>query len=398
MRGSQVNILGKRPVRGAGLGRVPSVATLPTALVTLPDIPDAEYDRLARSVAGELTPAEQAEVDAWVAESAARGHVRDAVVAAWHASIAPPDVDVDAAWRKVTASMNMPRDVVVVDIASRKRRWLTSGVLMRAAAVLGLVAGTAEVVRRLNSDPIANSTLASAEATIETRAAERRSVTLPDGSQIELGVASTLRVAPEFGGTTRDVTLEGEAFFRVEHDAARPFRVTVRGVRVEDLGTEFSIRAYDSDTAFRVAVESGVVAVQTSAEPVVLNPHDVAMVSGQAVVSVSRNVDVSNYSAFAAGKLIFDNATLSQVFAELERWFDVDFRVTDSSVLGRRLAVPTGFDEGTSLDTVLQTIELSIGGGLHFMRSGERGRVIEVAAPARTGMSSGVLEQVGGGA
>ncbi len=88
-----------------------------------------------------------------------------------------------------------------------------------------------------------------------TRRGERRTIQLSDGSRIELGVASVLRVYP-FTGAGRNVVLDGGRF-DVVHHAARPFTVWLPHTTIEDLGTRFGVHAYRRDKRIRIAVTRG---------------------------------------------------------------------------------------------------------------------------------------------
>jgi ferric-dicitrate binding protein FerR (iron transport regulator) len=124
----------------------------------------------------------------------------------------------------------------------------------------------------------------------------------------------------------------------------------------------------------------------------VLHPRDVAILADTGDAIVERSVDVDRYSAWARERveLIFDNVPLRSVFAELERWYDVKFEVTDPAVLSRTLNVPVA---GVSIDEVLQVMNTAL--ELRFERDG---RVVRLVAPVRTGMTSQSAPQVGGGA
>src|SRR6185312_11690286 len=92
--------------------------------------------------------------------------------------------------------------------------------------------------------------------TFATRTGEQIQVTLPDGSQVSLGARSKLTVAYTRGA--RDVRLEaGEAFFAVQKNAARPFRVHVLDGVVTAVGTAFDVRT--TNDRVLVAVAEGVV-------------------------------------------------------------------------------------------------------------------------------------------
>ncbi len=77
--------------------------------------------------------------------------------------------------------------------------------------------------------------------TYSTTIGGRETLTLDDGSQIELNTNTSVRVA--YGANQRNVWLDkGEAYFRITHDPAHPFMVTLGDKRVTDLGTKFLIR------------------------------------------------------------------------------------------------------------------------------------------------------------
>jgi ferric-dicitrate binding protein FerR (iron transport regulator) len=171
--------------------------------------------------------------------------------------------------------------------------------------------------------------------------------------------------------------------------------VRTTGAVIEDLGTEFVVRAVMQEP-LRVAVSEGSVSVARVGAPpgsaAVLNPRDVATLADTGDALVLRNVDVDRYTAWARERveLIFDNTPLRSVFAELERWYDVKFEVTDPAVLSRTLNAPVA---GVSIDEVLQVMNTAL--ELRFERDG---RVVRLAAPVRTGMTSQSAPQVGGGA
>ena len=119
-----------------------------------------------------------------------------------------------------------------------------------------------------------------------------------------------------------------------------------------------------------MAVASGSVAVRrgsTADTAVLLSPRDVATVGSSGEIAVTRGVDVSRFTAFAAGRLVFIDTPFAEVASELRRWYDVDVSVTDSSLLDRHL---TSTFEGESLDEVLRIIGLSL--NWRYVRDGNR--------------------------
>jgi ferric-dicitrate binding protein FerR (iron transport regulator) len=229
-----------------------------------------------------------------------------------------------------------------------------------AAAAVLLVA---VAVRMTSVDgTLTGGTMALTSAEMRTGVGEQRTIDLTDGSQVVLGAASTLRLAAGFGESTREVFLEGQAFLRVRHDAARPFVVNAGGTRAIDLGTAFEVRAWPNE-AVRVAVTEGVVEVRRDTgmlDSTVLQPGDIAEVPASGETVVKRQQDVERLLGWTRGELVFQDATLGDVARDLERWFDVQVRIEGDAVRARHLTANLRI--GDSLDTILEVIETTLPG------------------------------------
>jgi transmembrane sensor len=259
-----------------------------------------------------------------------------------------------------------------VDAArARGARLGVGGLAAVAAALLAVTLAR----RDANQGP---STAAAAERVVTTPIGVRDSVTLPDGSRIVLAPGTRLVVAPGYGGSARDVTLEGQARFSVRHDEARPFSVRVRGAVVRDLGTEFTVRSAEADSvAVEVAVFEGSVALDaagatpSAGQPptgrgVVLGPGDRGEVRRDGRVEARRGAATSEDTAWTRGRLVFRGTPLSTVRTELRRWYGVDLRLADETLAQRRL---TASFDGEPVDRVVDAIALAVGADVE--RSGD---------------------------
>lgn len=192
---------------------------------------------------------------------------------------------------------------------------------------------------------------------------------LIDGTQVLLSVDSRLRLPAEYGASRRDVYLDGEAYFTVMHDAARPFVVhTGRGV-TRDIGTKFGVRAYRNETADWVVVAEGAVAVAANAVDVherSLKAGQLAVVSSTGAVAVADGVDIDRELAWTRGELRFANTPLDLASQRLGQWYDVDVQLADSSLAGRPVS---GEYAGEPLDHVLTLITAAV--GADFERHGK---------------------------
>ncbi len=255
-----------------------------------------------------------------------------------------------------------------VDVGRPRRRWLRPAVV---AALVVLTAGVSLwVVRgRHGAEEQVVSTAPMRE--VVTRRGERMVIELPDGSRMVVAPESRLRVPASYRRSDgrRDVYLDqGDAFFTVEHNTARPFRVhTVNGM-AQDLGTEFLVSAWPAIRRTRVVVVSGEVGLwQVGDEQVPPRPL-FTLVAGQlgqvdslGSGTVASNVKTSQYVAWVDGILVFDETPLDEVVATLGRWYNLDIQLRDASLARRRV---TARIQNQSVSGVLESITLSL--GLHI--------------------------------
>jgi transmembrane sensor len=339
---------------------------------------DSQWSLLARYFAGECSPAERADVERWAAASPERAADLEALRAWWeNATMLPSAAHIDAMWQGLTRRIRAadaratdrprlttrptPRQgTPVLPLVARAparltRRWITASAI--AAGIIATVGGTLVWRSQMASREAGSVTLA-ARAFVTARG-QRATVRLADGTRVELGYASTLRVRPFVGGR-RELDLEGEAVFDVVHDPRRPFIVRAANAVTEDLGTSFAIRAYPREQNVRVVVMSGKVAVRpTNARAgdgkreAVLGPGQLARLSPAGQLEVIAGVDTTEYLGWLSERVTYRNVRLDEVAQDLERKFDVTVRIPDSAVASKRVTVdvPT-----KSLDDLLDAI------------------------------------------
>lgn len=317
---------------------------------------EADWDAIARFVAGESDPAEAERVRAWLAV-----HPADAeLVALMQARAARVErkadvsVNTEQALRAVRARMEAPPLTVTrggataTKVATPTRAW--RGWAFAAAAGLAAVA--------------IGSQLRDAGTTSEAReyrtaVGQRDSVQLPDGSTVLLAPGSRMTVAANFGARTREVTLDGAAYFDVKHDEAHPFTVHTSSADIRDIGTAFSVKtAAEGEVA--VDVTHGIVALSSRAAtsaPVELRAGDRGVLAREAV-TVRRGTVTADDVAWTRGQLSYRDASLSEVRADLLRWYGLELKVSDSALAARTL---TASFRGDSAAQVLKVIALALG-------------------------------------
>jgi transmembrane sensor len=181
--------------------------------------------------------------------------------------------------------------------------------------------------------PIGKNEDAARITTFQSPRGERRTYSLPDGSSMMLAPASTAKYTD--GKLTRLIELNGEALFRVRHDSSRTFLVIAGNAKTVDVGTEFVVRAYSSDSTVDIAVSEGAVMVSAASDSsggTKLTRGQVARVESSGAMKLRSDVDATAFTGWATGRLIFRDAPLSSIAAELSRWFNRDISIGDRAL------------------------------------------------------------------
>ncbi|HEX6042774.1 FecR family protein [Longimicrobium sp.] len=317
--------------------------------------PDTDWDALARFLAGESPDREAEAVRAWLAENPDRQAVLGALDRAMTRAATPPpaDLDVDAALGRVHRRMDAPATTVVSPrrppSTAARRGWRSP--VLRAAAALLLATGGWFGIQAVRDG--GGEAMVTAYA---TEIGERETVRLTDGTTVLLGPASRVTIPEGYGERDRTVDLVGEAMFDVVHDA-RPFTVRAGMARVRDIGTAFSVQS--GPAGVRVVVTEGAVALagaREAGEGVVLRQGERGVIAAEGAAP-QRAAATAEDLAWTRGELVFRDAPLAQVAAEMRRWYGVEVRA-DDAVAARRL---TASFEGEPRERVLEVMALALG-------------------------------------
>jgi len=159
--------------------------------------------------------------------------------------------------------------------------------------------------------------------TYATPVGGRQTLTLADGTRIELNTDTVLKLNKARG--IRSVTLvRGEAYFQVQHDAARPFVVETAGHTITDLGTKFTVRAEPGRIEVRLVEGKARLDATDTIRPqpsMLLKPGDVAVATATAM-SVKRESmnKLSDDLGWRRGLIVFRDTTLAEAAAKLNRY------------------------------------------------------------------------------
>lgn len=225
------------------------------------------------------------------------------------------------------------KDAAVLTLANGRKIILNesaNGELAKQAGIRITKAADGKLIYHIDH---ANTTSAKASElynTISTPRGGQYQVNLPDGSQVWLNSASSIKFPMLFTALgRRGVRLTGEAYFEVAKDKKRPFVVTTDRQSIEVLGTHFDVSSYGDDAFTRTTLLEGAVKITAGVHTSVLKPGQQADVS--ASISVS-NVDTEIAIAWKNGYFHFDDEKLESVMKKISRWYDLDIEYQDASI------------------------------------------------------------------
>ncbi|WP_339751511.1 FecR family protein [Algoriphagus aquimarinus] len=162
-----------------------------------------------------------------------------------------------------------------------------------------------------------------------TKPGVKSSVTLSDGSVVKLNAGSSIRYVQNFVGETREIFLDGEAFFEVAHDTLKPFIVHTQDITTKALGTSFNIKANDSEK-IEISLITGKVEVKSQEVQEFID----YLIPGEQVITFAKGnswekdvFDEENVIAWMNQTIIFDDTPLPEAIKILENWFGVTITV-----------------------------------------------------------------------
>lgn len=147
-------------------------------------------------------------------------------------------------------------------------------------------------------------------------------ITLSDGTRVWVNAQSNLKFPAQFPKNERRVSLEGEAYFEVAHDAKKPFFVESKAGEIKVLGTHFNVFAYHDD--IRATLVEGKVEVRQHENKLELNPGEFASLSKNNMIKGSA--DIQQDLAWHNNEFYFKKETIVNIAHQLSRWYDLDVK------------------------------------------------------------------------
>jgi len=151
-------------------------------------------------------------------------------------------------------------------------------------------------------------------------------VQLPDGSQVWLNAASSLKYPTAFATSERVVELNGEGYFEITKDKTKPFKVKLAdGSEVKVLGTHFNIMAYENEKSKDVTLLEGSVQITKGNNEQNLAPGQQGRIISSKIILVN-SADTDEVTGWKNGQFIFHDADIQSIMRQVARWYDVDIK------------------------------------------------------------------------
>lgn len=185
---------------------------------------------------------------------------------------------------------------------------------------------------------------------------ERLQMMFQDGTRVYINSDSRLKYPKKFALSSREVYLEGEAYFVVSKNPHRPFIVNLNGPAVHVLGTSFDVQAYPENKDITVWLDEGHVNLTLSSnKKYPLQPGEKLVYNRESDrCTISRNTDTQLSSLWKKNVIAFKDAPLAEVVKVLNRWYNVNFKIENQNAWNVYFTLTS---ENTLLEKVLQDLE-----------------------------------------
>lgn len=287
---------------------------------------------LQQYIKGEISTEERLKVAAWLEENPENMREFLALRKLYDISL----------WQ---AKVNKPRSIKKTQYSIRK---ITVEILKIAAILLIGFLGSKQLLTRQSDKTHMQ--------TIHVPAGQRAEITLADGTHVWLNSRSTLRFPDQFGTDTRNVELDGEGYFSVQHNEDSPFIVQTQTHAIKVLGTEFNVKAYSNTSLFEAALLKGSVRISSPdlKNGLLLKPNEMVSIENRMIrKSIINNND---YFKWKEGLFCFEDESIQDLIKKLELYYDTTIEIQRPALLKYHYSGKFRIQDG--IEHVLRVLQL----------------------------------------
>ena len=305
-------------------------------------------DRIVRFLSGDFTAREKEEFEIWMNKGPRNRKIVEEFKKIWdHSenikSFQPVDKIED--WQTIRKRINFENGKSSTPVFLKKNMIR----FLRAAAVIVILLGIGILARQFIFKP--------PEMILVSTGDSKKEIILPDGSSVFLNKFSELKYPGRFQRNRRQVDLKGEGYFDITQDPDRLFRINVNShAIVEVLGTSFNLKSDTTDGSVDIHVINGKVTFftpDTKTNKTILTKGEQAFLR-KGAISVTESLD-TNFLSWKTGILNFNDERIENVFAELTKFYNKEFKLKNKGENDFRL---TSRFDNQELESVLEEIKL----------------------------------------
>ncbi|MDW7694549.1 FecR family protein [Flammeovirgaceae bacterium SG7u.111] len=219
-----------------------------------------------------------------------------------------------------------------------KQKTFSISPILKYAAVISIVMVTVFTINLFNKQPKQEVAEVPAWQEKETTAGQKVKLVLSDGTSILINSVSKLRYPTNFSDSTREVYLEGEAFFKVAHNPEKPFIVHAGTIETKVLGTSFNVNAYPDDEAIAVSlVEGKVIVGKSKTEKKELKPMQQFLYEKKNQKESVQPFDRLAIIGWQHNEFVFEGVALEEVTKKLSRCYNVQFEFENKKLMDYKI-------------------------------------------------------------
>lgn len=192
--------------------------------------------------------------------------------------------------------------------------------------------------------------------TIHVPAGQRAEVTLADGTHVWLNSRSTLKFPEQFSANARNVELDGEGYFSVQHNEKSPFTVQTPKYAIQVLGTEFNVKAYHNSPLFETALIKGSVEISSPnlKNGLQLKPNEIVSIENKLLKK--STINNNDYFKWKEGLFCFEDESIQNLIKKLELYYDTTIEIQRPSLLEHHYSGKFRIQDG--IEHVLRVLQL----------------------------------------
>jgi transmembrane sensor len=296
-------------------------------------------DLLKRYSRGETSPEENLRLENWLSKQESSKN-------AWQTmSSSSRKQWLDTLWSDIDKATEEPAKVLAMQ--PKRRIWL----MVAAAAAIAIISfgiwwwPETTLNNREPAELIA----------ANTGTGETKSVSLSDGTTVWLNKGSKIKYPEKFIGTTREIYLDGEAYFDVKHDEDKTFIVHTGKILTTVIGTAFNIMGGEKDTTITVTVTRGKVKVSEGDKLLdFITPNQQISYNTTSRNFTKSTVDAAEAISWKSDDLLFDDITFGEAAEILSKRFHVKISFAKEEIKACRFS-GTALS-GKNIDEILKVI------------------------------------------